>query len=148
MVSFFLHNEQFSYNGVCNRFTPTKTTPTKRLPDRHRSRRRPQHTSNGWNLQGSTNYIHTTVFYPSMASTRKRCKPLVYALLADKRADTYYSVLDLLKRKLLELDLVLNPEMVMSDFESGLIPTLRSHFPNSNIKGCYFHHCRAIWTKV
>ena len=49
---------------------------------------------------------------------------------------------------MLQLDLVLNPSKLMSDFESGLLPALRAHFPNAAIKGCYFHHTKAIWSKV
>ena len=30
-------------NAEVKGFTPTKTTPTKRLPDRHRSKRRPKY---------------------------------------------------------------------------------------------------------
>ena len=37
---------------------------------------------------------------------------------------------------------------LICDFESVLILALRCHFPNSRLKGCFFHHIKAIWTKV
>ena len=32
------------------------------------------------------------------------------------------------------------------DFESGLLPALRTQFPNATIKGCYFHHIQGYVT--
>ena len=60
---------------------------------------------------------------------KDRCLPLLYCLLPDKSQATYYAVIDEVKRKMLQLDLVLNPSKLMSDFESGLLPALRAHFP-------------------
>ena len=55
---------------------------------------------------------------------------------------------DVLKRKMAELDLTFNPQIIISDFEASLIPTLRHHFPNCDHHGCYFHHTQAIWRNV
>ena len=74
--------------------------------------------------------------------------PLVYCLLPDKRRETYHEVFDTLRRKMAETNLVLNPTKLMLDFESGLLPALRTQFPNATIKGCYFHHIKAIWSHV
>ena len=49
---------------------------------------------------------------------------------------------------MVQLDLILNPETLMSDFETGLLPALQQHFPNAAVRGCYFHHTKAIWAKV
>ena len=76
------------------------------------------------------------------------CLPLVYCLLADKKRESYHALLDHIKRHMAELNLVLNPSKLICDFESGLLPALRCHFPNSRLKGCFFHHTKAIWTKV
>ena len=76
------------------------------------------------------------------------CIPLVYCLLPDKRRETYYEVFDTLRRKMAETNLVLNPTKLMLDFESGLLPALRTQFPNATIKGCYFHYTKAIWSHV
>ena len=58
------------------------------------------------------------------------------------------TVIDQLKRKMAEKELILNPTKLMCDFEAGLIPALRTHFPNSAVKGCYFHHTKALWAHV
>ncbi|KAL8614178.1 hypothetical protein ACOMHN_026395 [Nucella lapillus] len=47
-----------------------------------------------------------------------------------------------------ENDLVMNPEQIMSDFESGLMPAIRHSFTNTQHRGCYFHHSQAVWRQV
>ena len=48
---------------------------------------------------------------------------------------------------MVHLDLILNPETLMSDFETGLLPALCPHFPNGAVRGCYFPHTKVIWAK-
>ena len=55
--------------------------------------------------------------------------PLVFALIGDKRKETYYEVADRTKRRKVQLDLILKPETLTSDFETGLLPAIRHHFP-------------------
>ena len=74
--------------------------------------------------------------------------PLVYALLPSKSSETYYSFFEILKRKMATLNLVFNPDTFMLDYESGILPTLRLHFPTSTIKGCNFHFSQAVWRRV
>lgn len=74
--------------------------------------------------------------------------PVVYALLKDKSSDTYYQMFAHLRRKMSTLNLILNPISLMLDFESGIIPSLRQHFPTSSINGCNFHFTQAVWRKV
>lgn len=61
--------------------------------------------------------------------------PLVYGLLKDKSAETYYHMFAHIRRKMAELNLILNPVSLMLDFESGIQPCLRQHFPTATIKG-------------
>ena len=56
----------------------------------------------------------------------------------------YCEVFDTLRRKIAETKLVLNLTKIMLDFESRLLPILRTQFPNATIKGCYFHHTKAL----
>ena len=86
--------------------------------------------------------------YSIHATYRGHVVPVVYALLPDKLRETYHSMFDVLKRKMAELDLTFNPQIIISDFEASLIPTLRHHFPNCDHHGCYFHHTQAIWRNV
>ncbi|KAL8602885.1 hypothetical protein ACOMHN_026845 [Nucella lapillus] len=73
---------------------------------------------------------------------------LAYCLLIDKSRQTYHQLFEVLKRKMAENDLVMNPEQIMSDFESGLMPAIRHSFTNTQHRGCYFHHSQAVWRQV
>ena len=42
----------------------------------------------------------------------------------------------------------MDPSIITSDFESGLISAVRDEFPNARHQGCYFHFTQAIWRKV
>lgn len=74
--------------------------------------------------------------------------PLVYALLSNKSSASYYRLFDIIKQAMFSLGAVLNPEIVLSDFESGLIDVIRVQFPNTTHSGCHFHFTQALWRKV
>ena len=74
--------------------------------------------------------------------------PFVYVLLADKRADTYYKVINIVWDAIAGLGSVFDPKIIMSDFESGFIEAVRKQFPTANHKGCFFHYAQAVWKKV
>ncbi|KRX53075.1 hypothetical protein T09_7520 [Trichinella sp. T9] len=42
----------------------------------------------------------------------------------------------------------LNPESIICDFETALIPAIQGYFPNTRVQGCYFHFCQAVHRKV
>ena len=89
-----------------------------------------------------------TQLYSIHGLYREHFVPLVYALLSDKQRSTYHELFDIVKRELAELDLVWDSDRIMSDFEPGLIPCVRHHFPRTTHKGCHFHFCQAIWKNV
>ena len=74
--------------------------------------------------------------------------PLVYALLTDKTSATYYKFFNRVREAMAGLRLVFNPSKIMSDFESGLIETVKLVFPSVNHLGCHFHFAQSIWRKV
>ena len=98
----------------------------------------------GWNLQDSSTTVYSTLHTMYMVFFI----PVVYALLKDKSAETYYQMFATLRRKMAALNLIFNPTSLMIDFETGILPTLAQHFPNSTVKGCNFHFCQAVWRKV
>ena len=55
---------------------------------------------------------------------------------------------EILKRRLAELDLVLEPDTVISDFEKAIVATIRAHLPTSTHHGCLFHYSQAVWKNV
>ncbi|KRX31952.1 hypothetical protein T05_3128, partial [Trichinella murrelli] len=43
---------------------------------------------------------------------------------------------------------VFQPQTVICDFETALIPAVQASFPGVQIQGCYFHFCQAVLRKV
>jgi hypothetical protein len=84
------------------------------------------------------------------AETHKGVVPLVYALLCDKSCTTYCQLFNVIRNAIFALDpsCVLNPDIVLSDFESGLIEAVRRQLPNAKHFGCHFHFSQAVWRKV
>ncbi|KRZ65832.1 hypothetical protein T10_718 [Trichinella papuae] len=74
--------------------------------------------------------------------------PLVYCLTVQKDPSTYREIFDHLILKAAALGVVLQPQTVICDFETGLIPALQGTFPGVQIQGCYFHFCQAVLRKV
>ncbi|KRY27619.1 Deoxyribonuclease-2-alpha [Trichinella spiralis] len=50
------------------------------------------------------------------------------------------------KAAVLEVDL--NPDTIICDFETALIPAIQGYFLNTRVQGCYFRFCQAIHRKV
>ncbi|CAF3357487.1 unnamed protein product [Rotaria socialis] len=76
------------------------------------------------------------------------CVPCVFCLLVNKKALTYRHIFLELKEKAKERGKVFSPITIMSDFESGVIPVLKSEFPSSKHYGCFFHFCQAVYRQI
>ncbi|KRY41065.1 hypothetical protein T01_8509 [Trichinella spiralis] len=50
------------------------------------------------------------------------------------------------KAAVLKVDL--NPDTIICDFETALIPAIQGYFPNTRVQGCCFYFCQAIHRKV
>lgn len=74
--------------------------------------------------------------------------PLVFALLSDKTRESYAKLFGRIRDAMAGLRLVFNPTNIMSDFESGLLETVRYHLPGTRHLGCHFHFSQAVWRKV
>lgn len=90
----------------------------------------------GWTFK-ATPQIYSQL-YTIHALYRDHFVSLVYALLPDKSRATYFDMLYLIKRRTAELDLVREPDVIVSDFEAALIRVVRQQFPHA--KQCHFHH--------
>ena len=86
-----------------------------------------------------------TQLYTIHATYKDHVLPVIYTLLSDKTQATNHRVIDRVRQKMADINLSFNPETVISDFESGLIPAIRLQFPNTLHHGCYFHHTQALW---
>jgi hypothetical protein len=68
-----------------------------------------------------------------------RLLPFVYVLMSQKSFTMYVALFNDLKTQCQQRGLNLQPQEVMSDFESGLIPAVRQQFPGARHRGCHFH---------
>lgn len=57
-----------------------------------------------------------------------------------KTSQAYLAVFKLIENKLLKLE----PAEFMTDFEDGMRLAIRNNWPNTTIRGCWFHFKRAI----
>lgn len=57
---------------------------------------------------------------------------------------TYTTILTKLK----ETEPLLNPRIIMVDFEKAAMEAAKQIFPETSIKGCYFHFCQCIFRHV
>ncbi|KRY10849.1 hypothetical protein T12_11494 [Trichinella patagoniensis] len=70
--------------------------------------------------------------------------PAVYCLCTGKDIGTYGYIFQALIDKAAVLEVDLNPDTIICDFETALIPAIRGYFPNTRVQGCYFHFCQAV----
>ena len=74
--------------------------------------------------------------------------PCVYALLPNKREETYNRLLENLKTLAAARNIALTPREIMTDFEIGFMNATKKHFPETIQKGCYFHFSQCLWRKI
>ena len=61
---------------------------------------------------------------------REHVVPVLYCLLPDKSRATYHRMFDIVRGKMAALNLPLNPQIIMSDFESGISIFNKRHLNN------------------
>ncbi|KRZ65695.1 hypothetical protein T10_4175 [Trichinella papuae] len=61
---------------------------------------------------------------------------------------TYGFIFQALLNKAAVLRVNLNPQTIICDFETALIPAIQGYFLNTRVQGCYFHFCQAVLRKV
>ena len=76
----------------------------------------------------------------------KNCHYIIgcYALLANKRAQTYIEFLEHVR----ELTNHAEPTSVMIDFERACINAIPNVFPQATVLGCLFHLCKSVYRHV
>ncbi|KAK9701402.1 hypothetical protein QE152_g30629 [Popillia japonica] len=93
-------------------------------------------------------------FHVDLKSTEETTsvrRPALYALLPNRKKDTYIKLLTLMKEHIPNF----NPRSMKIDFESmkidietSTILACREMFPDCKLKGCNFHFNQSIWRKV
>lgn len=74
--------------------------------------------------------------------------PAVYALLPNKSRETYNRVFTLIKEELQNINIILRPPRILIDFEQALLQSVNLHFPDTDVKGCFFHFSQCLWRWV
>ncbi|KRX14006.1 hypothetical protein T07_1503 [Trichinella nelsoni] len=69
-------------------------------------------------------------------------------LCTDKDIGTYEFISQALISRAAALEVDLNPDTIICDFETALIPAIQGYFPNARVQGCCFHFCQAVHRKV
>lgn len=70
--------------------------------------------------------------------------PLVYALMPNRKRRTYNDILNVLK----EAQPLLNPDILMIDFERAFSKAFAHNFLDAEIKGCHFHFGQCVYRCV
>lgn len=85
-------------------------------------------------------------FHVDLKSTEETTsvRPALYALLPNRKKDTYIKLLTLMKEHIPNF----NPRSMKIDFETSTILACREMFPDCKLKGCNFHFNQSIWRKV
>ncbi|CAF2033380.1 unnamed protein product [Rotaria magnacalcarata] len=78
----------------------------------------------------------------------KTCVPVAFGLLVGKKASTYKQIFNELKTIASRKGMNFSPAVIMSDFESALVSAVKSEFPSSQHKCCFFHFCQAIYRQM
>lgn len=71
--------------------------------------------------------------------------PLIYCLATRKNENFYRRLMNQLVLHATELNMLLSPQFIISDFELAFMNAANEMFPNSTINGCLFHLTQAIW---
>ncbi|KRX11788.1 hypothetical protein T07_14170 [Trichinella nelsoni] len=61
---------------------------------------------------------------------------------------TVYVQVKILEHTAAVLRVNLNPQTIICDFETALIPAIQGYFPNTRVQGCCFHFCQAVHRKA
>ena len=90
-----------------------------------------------WFIDGTFKTVPSlyTQLYTIHCLTSGQIVPCIYALLPDKREATYRRVI----AGLLHARPNLQPQSVLVDYERAAVNALQNAFPQTNVKGCFFH---------
>lgn len=74
--------------------------------------------------------------------------PVLYALLPDKKTETYVTLFRLIKSQIKQSGhKKWDPDYIMADFEAAIAKAMRIVLPKTEKGGCYYHFHKAIWKK-
>lgn len=69
--------------------------------------------------------------------------PLIYCLTTRKTSESYLAIFQFIEEKVLKLE----PAEFITDYEDGMRKAIKTHWPNVRVRGCWWHHKRAVHKK-
>lgn len=102
--------------------------------------------STHWLCDGTFKSAPTIFFqlYTFHAIVQDRVVACLYALLPNKREETYHQLLE----RILELRPNMRPESVMTDFECAMKNAVNAAFDGVQVSHCHFHLCQNVFRHV
>lgn len=82
-------------------------------------------------------------FYTIHGVFNQSILPLIYAFLPGKMQCDYRRLFHYISGLH-----TFNPETIMVDFEAAAINSLHEYFPNTRIRGCFYHFSQCLWRKI
>ncbi|CAF1062080.1 unnamed protein product [Rotaria sordida] len=76
------------------------------------------------------------------------CVPCVFVLILNKKNSTYRQIFFELKQLALERQTSFSPNLIVTDFESGVLPVVKIEFPASRHYECHFHYNQCIFRQI
>lgn len=91
-------------------------------------------------------FLQVYTLHVDVGSTDKKTNilPAIYALLPNKKENTYKTFLNLIKSQLPQF----SPKCFTTDFEKSAMLAIEKAFPEARIQGCLFHFKRCLWRKA
>ncbi|CAF4485167.1 unnamed protein product, partial [Rotaria sp. Silwood2] len=74
--------------------------------------------------------------------------PCIIALLPGRSSVFYNHLFQLLDQHASDLHMTFEPQLITTDFESGLIKSVKHHFPMSRHIGWFFHYTQSIHRRI
>lgn len=74
----------------------------------------------------------------------QKAVPLCYAILGNKRKETYLELF----AKIKELQPNLNPDTLLCDFEMAAYTAFQDVYPETLVSGCFFHLSQNLWRQI
>lgn len=78
------------------------------------------------------------------SKTHNNIIPVIYALLGNKTRATYKILFRLIKSQIPQF----NPKTILLDFEKAAMLAVKDIFPETSVRGCFFHFSRSLWRKA
>ncbi|RWR98413.1 hypothetical protein B4U79_04232, partial [Dinothrombium tinctorium] len=74
--------------------------------------------------------------------------PKLWVLMTHKNMESYERLFEEIRDYAEELEVLLNVQVIITDFEQAVIRVIREQFPQARHKGCNFHLGQIIWRRI